>query len=102
MIESTTDISLEMNIMEIELKENGSMSRELLQIRVNEASKCSKMKISNFQTVVCENCNKLERNYFHNLKTSMKYYVLAQCFWIGYSSFELLHLNCGANFAILQ
>ena len=53
------------------------MSPEVLQIRVNEASKCSKMKISNFQSVVCEN-NKLEINYLHNLKASMKYYVLTQ------------------------
>ena len=54
------------------------MSRELLQVRVNEASKCSKMKISNFQSVVCENCSKLETNYLRNLKASMKYYVLTQ------------------------
>ena len=53
MIESTTDISSEINSIEAELKENESMSRELLQIRVNEASKCSKMKIFNFQSVVC-------------------------------------------------
>ena len=52
------------------------MSRELLQIRVNEASKCSKMKISNFQSVACENCSKLEINSLHNLKASKKYYVL--------------------------
>ena len=45
MIESTTDISSEMNSMVAELEQNGSfMSRELLQIRVNEASKCSKIK----------------------------------------------------------
>ena len=54
------------------------MSQELLQIRVNEASKCSKMKISSFQSVVCENCSKLEINYLHNLKASMKYCVLTQ------------------------
>ena len=54
------------------------MSRELLQIRVNEASKCSKMKIFNFRSVVCENCRKLEINYLHNLKASMEYYVLTQ------------------------
>ena len=54
------------------------MFRELLQIRVNEASKCSKMKISNFQSVGCENCIKLEINHLHNLKSSMKYYVLTQ------------------------
>ena len=66
MIESTTDISSEMDIM------------ELLQIRVNEASECSKMKISNFQSVVCENCSKLEIKYLHNLKASIKYYVLTQ------------------------
>ena len=54
------------------------MSPEFLQIRVNEASKCSKMKIANFQSVVCENCSKLEINSSHNLKDSMKYYVLAQ------------------------
>ena len=52
------------------------MSRELLQIRVNEASKFSKMKISNFQCVVCESCSKLEINYLHNLKASMKYYAI--------------------------
>ena len=60
------------------------MSRELLQVRVNEASKCSKMKISNFQNVVCKNFNKLEINYLHNLKASMKYYVLIQ-YVSGYS-----------------
>ena len=38
------------------------MPRELLQIRVNEASKCSKMKISKFQSVGCENYSKLEIN----------------------------------------
>ena len=55
------------------------MPRELLQIRVNEASKCSKMKISNFQSVVCENCIiKLEINYLQNLKASMKYYDLTE------------------------
>ena len=52
------------------------MSPELLQIRVNEASKCSKIKIYNFQSVICENCSKLEMNSLHNLKASMKYYVL--------------------------
>ena len=46
--------------------------------RVNEASKCPKTKISNFQSVVCENCSKLEINYLHNLKARMKYYVLTQ------------------------
>ena len=51
------------------------MSRELLQIRVNEASKRSKMKISNFQS---ENCSKLEINYLHSLRASMKYYVLTR------------------------
>ena len=54
------------------------MSRELLQVRVNEASKCSKMEIFNFQSVVCKNCTKLEINSLHNLKASMKYYVLTQ------------------------
>ena len=51
------------------------MSRELLQIRVNDASKCSKMKIFDFQRVVCENCSKLETNSLNNLKASMKYYA---------------------------
>ena len=50
------------------------------------------MKISNVQSVVCENCSKLEINYLHNLEASMKYYVLTQ----------YVHLNCGANFAILS
>ena len=54
------------------------MSRELLQISVNEESKCSKMKISNFQSAICENCSKLEINSSHNVKDSMKYYVLTQ------------------------
>ena len=54
------------------------MSRELFQITVNEASKSSKMKIFNFQSVVCENCSKLEINYLHNLKASMNYYLLTQ------------------------
>ena len=78
MFESITDIFSEMNSMEAELEQNESLSRELLQIRVNEVSKCSKMKISNFQGVVCENCSKLEINSSHNLKASMKYYVLTQ------------------------
>ena len=54
------------------------MSRELLDIRVNEASKCFKMEIFNFQSVVCKNCTKIEINSLHNLKASMKYYVLTQ------------------------
>ena len=54
------------------------MSRELFQIRVNKVSKCSKLKISNFQSVVCKKCSKLEINTLHNLKNSMKYYVLTQ------------------------
>ena len=55
------------------------MSRELLQIRVNvKRLYLSKMKISNFQSVVCENCSKLKIDYLNNLKASMKYYVLAQ------------------------
>ena len=60
MIEIAICISSEMNIMDAELKENESICfLELLQVRVNEASKCSKMKISNCQSVVCENCRKL-------------------------------------------
>ena len=54
------------------------MSRKLLQIRVNEASRCSKKKISNFQCVVCDNYSKLERNSLDNLKASVKYHVLTQ------------------------
>ena len=54
------------------------MFRELLQIRVNEVSKCSKMKIYNFQSVVCENCSTLEIKSLRNLKASIKYYVLTQ------------------------
>ena len=65
MIESTKDISSETYSMEAELKKI-FMSREFLQIRVNEESKFSEMKISNFQSVVCENWH------------SMKYYVLTQ------------------------
>ena len=78
MIESTTDISSEMKSMEAELEQNKSLSRELFQIKVNEASKCSKMEIFNFQSVICKNCTKLEINSLHNLKASMKYYVLTQ------------------------
>ena len=44
---------------------------------VNEASKCPKVKISYFQSVVRETCSKLDVNSVHNLKASMKYYVLA-------------------------
>ena len=78
-IPSTTDISSEMKNIEAELEQNKSLlSRELLQIRVNEASKCSKMEIFNFQSVVCKNCTKLEKNSLHNLKARMKYYVLTQ------------------------
>ena len=80
MIESTTDISSEMKSMEAELEQNKSLclELELLQIRVNEASKCSKMEIFNFQSAVCKNCTKLEINSLHNLKASMKYYVLTR------------------------
>ena len=73
MIESTSNISSEMNIMEAELKENESIYLENC-CRL-ELSKCSKMKISNFQSIVCENYSKLETNYLHNLK---EYYVLTQ------------------------
>ena len=52
MIESTRDIFSEMNSMEAELEQNERLSLELLQLKVNEASKCSKMKIFNFQSVV--------------------------------------------------
>ena len=54
------------------------MSWKLLQIRVNEASKSSKTEIFNFQSVFCKNFTKLEINSLHNLKDSMKYYVLTQ------------------------
>ena len=37
------------------------MSRKLLQIRVHEVSKCSRMKISNFQSVICENLQELAK-----------------------------------------
>ena len=75
------------------------MSRELLQIRVNEASKCFKMEMFNFQSVVCRNCTKLEINSLHNLKASMKHYVLT-LFLDRLFKFQLLHLNCGTNFTI--
>ena len=65
-----------MKSMEAELEK--SLSRELLQIRVDEALKCSKMEIVNFQSAVCKNCTKLEINSLHNLKVSMKYYLLTQ------------------------
>ena len=42
-------------------------------IRVNEASECSKTKISSFQSVAWEYCSKLEINPLHNLKTSIKF-----------------------------
>ena len=45
---------------------------------VNEAPKCSKLNFTNFQSVVCENCSKLEINSLHNLKATMKCYVLTQ------------------------
>ena len=64
MIKSTTDISSEMNSIEAELKENESICRELLQIRINEASKCSKMKIFNFQSVVSEKLQKVRNKLF--------------------------------------
>ena len=73
------------------------MSRELLQSRVNEESKCSKMKISNFQSVVCENCSKLEINYLHNLKASMKYYVLTQ-----YASGKAIQVSNGCTSIVEQ
>ena len=77
MIESTTDISSEMKRVEAELEQNKSLCLESC-CRVNEASKCSKMDIFNFQSVVCKNCTKLEINSLHNLKASMTYYVLTQ------------------------
>ena len=66
--------------MEAELEQNKSfLSQGVVQIRVNDvASKCSKMEIFNFQTVVCNNCTKLEINSLHNLNASMKYHVLTK------------------------
>ena len=78
MIESTGDSFSDMNSMEAELEQNERLSLELLQLKVNEASKCSKMKIFNFQGVVWENCSKLEINSLHNLRATIKYYVLTQ------------------------
>ena len=62
MIESTTDIFSEMNSIEAELSRE--MSRELLQIRVNEASKCSKLKISKFQSVVLRKLQQVRNKLF--------------------------------------
>ena len=74
------------------------MSRELLKIRVNEASKCSKMITSNIQSVVCENCSKLEINSLHNLRASIKYYVLTR--YVSGQAIQVSNLNSGINFAI--
>ena len=73
------------------------MSRELLQITVNEASKCSKMELFNFQSVVCKNCTKLEINSLHNLKASMKYYVLTQ-----YVSGQVIQVSNECTSAVKQ
>ena len=82
MIESTTDISSKMNSMEAELEQNESLCLE-------SGCRLELMKRQMFQSVVCENCSKLEIISLNNLKSSMKYYyILAQCFWTGYLSFE--------------
>ena len=73
------------------------MSRELLQIKVNEASKCSKMKISNFQSVVCEGCSKFEIDSLHNLKASnmflhrlFKFQMIAPQLWNKFGNICLM------------
>ena len=76
------------------------MSQELLQIRVNEASKCSKMEIFNFQSVVCKNCTKLEMYSLHNLKAGMKYYVLTQ--YISGQAIQVLNYCTSIVKQILQ
>ena len=80
MIESTTDISSEMKSMEAKLEQNKSLCLESccrleLMKRQNVPIK---MEIFNFQSVVCKNWTKLEINSLHNLKASMKYYVLTR------------------------
>ena len=74
------------------------MSRELLQVRVNEASNCSKMKISSFQSVVCKNCSKLEINYLHNMKASMRYYVLTNMFLNRLFKFRMIASQLWSKF----
>ena len=77
MIESTVDISSEMNSMEAKLKQNESLCLDSCCIlELMKRQNVTKMKISNFQSV--DNCTKVEINSLHNLKTSMKYYVLTQ------------------------
>ena len=71
MIESTTDISLEMNSMEVELKENESICLE-------NCCKLELMKRQNVPKRTFRIVSKLGINYLHNLKASMKYYVLTQ------------------------
>ena len=66
-IESTTDISSEMNSMEAELEQNESLCLE----------SCCRLDLMKRQSVLCEKCSKLEINSLHNLKASMKY-VLTQ------------------------
>ena len=79
MIESTKDISSEINSIEAELKENESICLEnCCRLKLMKRQNVPKMKISNFQSVVCENFSKLKINYLRNLKASMKYYVLTQ------------------------
>ena len=79
MIESTTDISSEMKSMEAELEQNKSSCLEsCCRLELTKRQNAPKMEIFNFQSVVCKYCTKLEINSSHNLKASMKYYLLTQ------------------------
>ena len=69
MIESTTDISPEMNSIEAELEQSESLCLESgCRLELMKRQNVPKTKISNFLSVVCENCRKLEINSLHNSK----------------------------------
>ena len=79
MIESTTDISSEMNSMEAELEQNENLClKSCCRLELMKHKNVPKLKFSNFQNVVCINCSKLEINSQHNLKDSLKYYTVLQ------------------------
>ena len=68
-----------MNILEAELKENERICLEnCCRLELIKRQNVPKIKIPNFQSVVCENSSKLQINYLHNLKASIKFYVLKQ------------------------
>ena len=77
MIESTTDIYSEMNIMEAKLKENEGICLEnFFRLELIKRQNVPKRKFPIFKMSFAETA--AEISYLHNLKASMKYYVLRE------------------------